>query len=133
MAYDKASLQDWGKLFLRLSVGGLMLFHGVDKLLNGIGGIEQMVVDHGLPAELAYGVYVGEILAPLAILLGVLVRLSSLVVVINMAVAIGLAHTGDLLELGAHGEWALETPAMYLLGALALSFLGGGRLALGRG
>jgi putative oxidoreductase len=132
MADDKASLQDWGKLFLRLSVGGLMLFHGVDKLLNGIGGIEQMVVDHGLPAEAAYGVYVGEILAPIAILLGVLVRLSSLVVVINMAVAIGLAHTGDLFGLGSHGEWAVETPAMYLLGALALSFLGGGRLALGR-
>lgn len=30
---------DFGLLLLRITVGGLMLFHGVSKLINGVGFI----------------------------------------------------------------------------------------------
>ncbi len=48
---------DLGKLIIRLTLGGLMLFHGIAKLLNGVGFIEGELASHGLPTFLAYGVY----------------------------------------------------------------------------
>ena len=121
-----------GKLVLRLSLGGLMLFHGVNKLLhpgslNFIGGKLGAV---GLPEQLAYAVYVGEILAPLLLIIGLFARVGGLLIVINMLFAIGLAHSGDLLSLSGHGGWSLELQGWYLFAGLAVLLLGSGRLAL---
>lgn len=41
------SHEDAGKLLLRLAVGGLMLFHGLHKLLDGVDGISGMLVAQG--------------------------------------------------------------------------------------
>lgn len=54
---------DFGKLILRVCVGGLMLFHGIFKLQYGIDGVTGLLESRGLPTFMAYGVYVGEILA----------------------------------------------------------------------
>lgn len=123
---------DLGLLILRLSVGGLMLLHGMAKLFHGIGGIEQMVVSSGMPAFVAYGVYVGEIIAPLLIILGVATRLSALVFAVNCLVAMFMVHTADILMLTPQGGWAVELLGLYLFGALALVFTGGGNYALSR-
>ena len=119
-----------GKLILRFMVGGLMLFHGIDKALHGIGFIKGLVSGQGLPEVLAYGVYVGEILAPLFLLLGWKSRLWAAVIAVNMAVAIYLTQSKALLSLGAHGAWAVEVPMFYLLSALAIVFLGSGKYAI---
>ena len=121
-----------GKLLLRLTVGGLMLFHGVAKMLHpdALGFISKMLEGAGLPGDLAYGVYVGEIIAPLMIVLGIYCRLGGLVVAVNMLVAIWLAHSGDIFSLGEHGGWALELQGFYLFCSLALVFLGSGRYAI---
>jgi putative oxidoreductase len=132
MTDEKQYYDDTGKLILRLTVGGLMLFHGVAKLLNPgtvefIGG---QLSDSGLPSLLAYGVYLGEIVAPLMIIAGVLTRVGGLIIVINMLFAVLLMHTGDLLSLTEHGGWRLELQGFYFFGGLALMFLGSGRLAV---
>jgi putative oxidoreductase len=54
----------FGKLLLRLAVGGLMLFHGLHKLFGGVGFISGMLVEKGLPGFIAYGVLIGEVVAP---------------------------------------------------------------------
>src|SRR5580692_3652681 len=59
---NMAASQDFGKLVLRLMLGTLLLFHGVHKVIHGIGPITAMVTAHHLPPALAYGVYSGEIL-----------------------------------------------------------------------
>ena len=41
--------EDFGKLVVRLTVGVLMLFHGVHKVLTGIDPIKHMVAAQGLP------------------------------------------------------------------------------------
>lgn len=46
---------DFGKLLLRLAVGGLMLFHGLHKLFDGVAGISGMLVAKGLPGFIAAG------------------------------------------------------------------------------
>lgn len=118
---------DIAKLVLRLTLGVLMLFHGIAKLRYGIGFIEGMVTSHGLPAFLAWGVYVGEIVAPLMLIAGVQVRIAALLVAGNMLVAILLAHMGDLFSMGEHGGYALELQAMFLFTAVTVMLLGGGK------
>jgi putative oxidoreductase len=121
-----------GKLILRLTLGILMLFHGVAKLLHpgSLEFINSQLTQLGLPTAVAYGVYVGEILAPLMLILGIFARYGGLIVVINMIFAIVLVHTGDLLALTDHGGWRLELQGFYLFCGLAIVFLGSGRLAV---
>lgn len=121
---------DLGKLILRLTLGGLLLFHGVSKLLNGIGFIEGLLASHGIPAFVAYGVFIGELLAPLMVILGYYTRIGALLIVFNMLVAFALAHTHQLLKIGGGGGWALELQGFFLFTALALIFLGPGRYKL---
>jgi len=124
----------FGKLLLRLTVGGLMLFHGVHKILypEALDFISNSLQAAGLPIFLAYGVFIGEVLAPLMIILGILSRLGGLLIVVNMIFAIALAHGADLLSLTQHGGWRLELQAFYLLGGLAIFSMGSGRFALRR-
>ena len=120
-----------GKLVLRLTVGVLTLFHGINKLMHpgSVDFIGSKLTESGLPGLLAYGVYVGEILAPLMIIIGIFSRLGGLILVINMLFAILLVHAGDILALTEHGGWRLELQAFYLFGALAIVFLGSGKYA----
>lgn len=127
------SSDDFGKLLLRVTIAGLLLFHGIHKLLNGIGGIEQTLTDKGLPGFIAYGVYVGEVLAPILVIIGFKCRAAAAVIAFNMAVAIGLRHMGDLTKLGGAGAWGVELQMLFLLGAVAIAFLGSGRYSISRG
>ena len=40
---------DIGLLILRLSVGVMMLLHGISKLFNGLGGIQSILVSNNMP------------------------------------------------------------------------------------
>jgi len=44
---------------LRLSIAAMMLLHGIAKLGKGVDGIQGMLTAHGLPAFVAYGVFIG--------------------------------------------------------------------------
>lgn len=120
---------DTGKLLLRLAIGSLLLLHGISKLVNGIGWLTGMLESKGLPGVLGYGVYVGEVIAPILLLIGFRTRIAALLVVLNMLTAIIISHTQEITQLGQSGGWAIEVPALFLLGALSLFFLGGGRYA----
>lgn len=110
-----------GALLLRVTLALLLLLHGVAKLRYGIGWIEGQVVRQGLPGFLAYAVYLGEVVAPLLLLVGYWVVPAALLVVANMIVALLLVHRGDWLALHASGGWALELQAFYLVGALVIA------------
>ena len=64
------NLNDTGKLILRLTLGILILLHGIFKLRHGIDGIQGMVAGMGMPAFVAYGVFAGEVLGPLLLIVG---------------------------------------------------------------
>jgi putative oxidoreductase len=125
-------LENTGKLIIRLMLGGLMLFHGIYKVFHGIDFIKGLVTAQGLPEVLAYAVYVGEILAPLLLILGWKSRIWAGVIAFNMVVAIYLTQMSVFVKLGGHGAWALEVPMFYLLSALAVAFLGSGKYAISR-
>lgn len=125
-------MADIGKLLLRLTVGILILLHGLAKVTGGVGGISNMLAGVGLPAALAYGVYIGEVLAPLLLIIGFYSRIAALVIVVNMLFAIGLVHMNDILRLTKTGGWALELQALFLLTSLAIALIGPGRYAVDR-
>ncbi|HIV49416.1 MAG TPA: DoxX family protein [Candidatus Helicobacter avicola] len=123
--------QDLGKLILRLCVGGLMLFHGIFKLQYGIDGVSGLLESKGLPTFMAYGVYVGEVLAPLLILIGYQVRIAALVEIFTMLVAIYSLFGFSIFGLDDTGGWIIEHQLLYILPCLALFFMGGGRYGIG--
>lgn len=124
--------EDLGLLILRLSVGVLMLLHGIAKLQHGVGPIEGIITSAGLPAFLTYGVYLGEVVAPLFIIFGFGTRAAALVLAGNCVVAALTAHAADIISLNATGGWGVELLGLYFFGALALVFTGGGKYALSR-
>ena len=123
---------DIGKLLLRLTVGVLMLFHGVAKLGDGgaLNWIGRQLAEHGLPSVVAYGVYIGEIVAPLMVIAGVYCRIGAGLMVVNMLFAVGLVHMAELVTLNEHGGYALELHAFYAFVAVAIVLLGSGRFAV---
>ena len=122
--------EDLGKLVLRVAVGFLMLFHGIDKLINGVGGLDGMFTSIGLPGIFAYGVYVGEVLAPIMLLIGFRVKIAAVLVAGTMVVAILMAHIEDIFALNEHGAWAIELQMFYILASLAILFLGSGKYSI---
>lgn len=124
---------DLGKLLLRASLGIMMLFHGVNKLQHGYGFVEQMLVKAGFPGYLSHGILVGELLAPLFMVLGLYTRQAALLQAFVMVMAIYLVHTKELFSVNAHGGYALELQVLYLFGSLAVFFFGAGRFNVSRG
>ncbi|WP_392448190.1 DoxX family protein [Capnocytophaga canis] len=123
--------KDLGLLILRLSVGLLMIPHGIHKLLNSgaLGYIQSLLEAKGLPTFISYGVFVGEIIAPLLIVIGFRTRISALVLAATGLMMLFLGYD-NLFSLTQHGGWVAELAGLFLFGALALAFTGGGKYAL---
>lgn len=117
---------DLGLLVLRISIGGLMLFHGVSKILHGISFLVENM------GTFAYAVYIGEVLAPIAILVGFRTRIAAVIFAVNCITAIAVAHAQDIFSISDHGGYANELLMLYLLGAIALFFTGAGKYAVSK-
>ena len=123
---------DLGKLLLRLTLGMLMLFHGYAKITKGVSGIETSLITLGLPGWVAYGVYIGEVIAPLLLIAGYYARVGGAIIAINMIFAITLSHSRQLFDLAKSGGWALELQGFFLLTGLVIALIGPGRFGLNR-
>ena len=122
---------DIAKLLLRVTLGLLILLHGIAKLKGGPDFILDVVGKAGLPPALGYLVYIGEVVAPLLLIIGLFTRAAALIVMLNMLSAIALVHMRQLLTISEEGGWALELQGMYLASAIAIALLGAGRYSAG--
>ncbi|MDR0229955.1 MAG: DoxX family protein [Flavobacteriaceae bacterium] len=119
-----------GLLISRIAIGLPMLLYGIGKLIHGIGFIQEVLQSKGLPAFMGYGVYVGEVIAPILILIGFRTRIASAVFAINCITAVLLVQSADIFSLNDNGGWKVELLGMYAFVAIALFFTGGGNLAV---
>lgn len=110
-----------------------MLFYGIHKLQNGIDFIQSRLTDFGLPEFIGYGVYVGEIIAPVLIIIGFRTRIAAIVFAVNCLSAILLVQTDQVYSLNPSGGWALELLFIYFSVSTALAFSGGGKLSISKG
>lgn len=124
--------RDFGLLILRLTVGLLMIPHGINKMIHpeAFDFVRGTVEAKDLPLFIAYGVFVGEIIAPLLVVLGFRARIGALIMFINGVATLYLAYSDKLAELTGHGGWAPELPALFFLGALTVFFTGAGKYSL---
>ncbi len=133
---DRAAIQrtkterDIGALLLRLTVGGLMLPHGIDKVTGGIGWMPGALEAKGVPGFVAYGVYLGEVVAPLLMLFGLAMRTSAAAIAFTMLMAVYVAHADEVFSLGEHGEYALELQMLFAVGAVCAALVGPGRFSV---
>ncbi|CUV65713.1 putative DoxX family protein [Sulfurovum sp. enrichment culture clone C5] len=123
---------DMGKLLLRIMLGGLMLFHGIGKLSHGIDFVKGTLTANGLPEMMAYGVYVGEIIAPLMLLIGFKSRIAGAIIAFNMIMALFLVHSNELLRISDTGGLTIELQLFYLFSSIAIILLGSGKYAVKR-
>jgi putative oxidoreductase len=121
---------DIGLFLLRLSTGGLLIFHGVAKIAHGHDFIRGMLADKGLPQFLWLGVPLTEVLAPLLLVLGVFTRAAAASIVILMVFTVVLAHSANAFTISETGGLEIELNLLYMFGALVIVFTGPGRFAL---
>ena len=116
-------MNDKALRILSIGLGLLLLFHGVDKVMNGTALIEKMLNGVHMPYSqyVSYGVYVGEVVAPLLLIFGKYIRISGAVIAFNMAVAIFLVHQKDIVTITEYGAWSIEVPMLYLIAGLSLA------------
>lgn len=127
---NKFQNKDLGFLLQRLSIGLLILFHGVANLTSNYSFIKSLLNGIGIPELVAYAVFIGEIIAPILIIVGWRTKLASLVLAFNMLIAILMAHTTHIFTLNEYGGWGIELQGLYLFGAIVVYFLGAGKHAV---
>src|SRR5687768_12721816 len=114
-------------LVLRVGAGSLMLMnHGLDKLMHfsqKAGGFADPF-GIGSTASLSLTVF-AEFFCSVFIILGLFTRLACIPLVINMAVALFIAHQGDFFGKG-------ELAGLFLVCFVTLLFAGPGRVSLDR-
>ena len=124
---------DGGLLLLRFGVGALLLLHGYSKVTHGVAWMAGPLGRVGLPPWVAYGTYIGEVLAPILLIIGLWVRPAALVIAFDMFMAIFLARRADVAKINSmSGGWAIELEMLFLIGALTLALTGGGQFGLSR-
>ncbi|MBB1139906.1 DoxX family protein [Myroides sp. WP-1] len=127
-------MQDLGKFILRLGVGGLMIFHGIHKIIHGHDMIIDQLAAKGFPTWLWLGVPVGEIIAPILLIVGAFTRLSGVLIAFTMVMSMVLVKGGGSFALSTTtGGLGAELNLLYLAGALAIAMIGPGSFRLYKG
>jgi putative oxidoreductase len=124
---------DLAKLILRLTCGGILLFHGLFKVVHGVQDIKNMVAASGMPSFIAYGSYLGEFVAPILVILGYKTRIAACIIAVNMLFTIIIAHRDIVFARNDFGGWMIETNMLYMLTAVVIVFAGAGKFSLSKG
>lgn len=115
-----------GLLILRLGFGGLMLTHGIPKLMKLLQGNLEFSDPLGIGAlpSLILTV-IGEVICPLLIIIGYKTRLAAIPAAITMAVAAFIVH-------GADPVGTKEKALLYLFAYVIIALTGPGKYSVDR-
>ena len=120
-------LQPLGLLALRVVLGVIMIGHGYGKVFHGgLARHVHFVATLGLPSWLAYLSAFTEFFGGILVIAGVLTRFVSLLMIIDMGVAIWKVHWKN----GMFGKGGYELPLTLATVAFALMFFGAGPIAI---
>lgn len=114
-------------LVLRLAIGGVMAYHGVEKFRGGIGGVEEMFQMWGVPAPgfTAPAVAVVEIVAGLALVVGIGARVAAAALAVVLVGAVFYVKT-DLGIISSGPMPGAELDIALFAGLAALILMGPG-------
>jgi putative oxidoreductase len=118
---------DLGLLLLRLVAGGLMLTHGLPKLQMILAGNYQFGDPIGLGTELSLIlVTFAEVVCAALVIIGLLTKLATIPVIIDMMVAFFVVHQADPLE-------KKEVALIFLVLYIVILLTGPGRYSVDHG
>lgn len=125
---------DLALLLLRIVFAVLFLLHGIHKVRNGVGWMEGLLESKGIPAFLRYGVFAGEVLAPVLVIVGLFTRPAAAVMSVTMIFALWLVHfPNDFVINPQGGGLQIELQLLFLFLGVFFALVGAGRLSLGKG
>jgi putative oxidoreductase len=128
-----------GFMFLRLSLGIIMFFHGAQKLLGWFGGpgyektVEIFTINYGFPSVIAILVIVVEFFGSIGLIVGLLTRVAAMAIAIEIGICAYMNHLQNGFFMNWFGKQAGEGYEYHILvigicfalivkGAGALSF-----------
>lgn len=123
--------REWGIAILRVTVGGVFVAHGAQKLfVYGIPGVAGLMGQLGIPFPTlsALAVIAAELLGGLALVAGLFTRWAALPIAFSMVVAAATVHLKNGFFLPDGAEYVLTL----LLASAALVLTGGGALSIDR-
>ncbi|MEP7237761.1 MAG: DoxX family protein [Ferruginibacter sp.] len=111
-------------LFLRLTVGILMMMHGYDKLVHFSQYQTKFMnfMGMGITTSLALIVF-AEFFCSIFLILGLFTRLAAIPLIIATCVMVFKAHNGDVFGDG-------QTASLYLISYVVLLFVGAGKVSV---
>lgn len=130
-------LRSAGPCVTRVACGAVMAVHGVDKLVHGPDGFGAFLASLDVPAPSAVGwaVALGESIGGLFLAVGLLSRLTALLLSVHLCVALALVNTDTGFitpQQGAASGAGAEFPLVLIAGFLAVALSGPGPVALDR-
>ena len=132
---------DFKLTLIRVVAGGVMIAHGVQKLLGWFGGVgftnTMQVFTHaiGVPAPLAFLVIIVESFGALGVILGCLSRIAAFGMVVDMVAAVLMVHIhfGFFMNWsGTHKGEGFEYHLMMIAMSLVVMIWGGGAFSIDR-
>ncbi len=126
---------------LRVLLGGVMLPHGLQKVLGMFGGagfkptLDMFQTVFHVPIYLALAAILAESLGALALIAGFCTRIAALAIAVDMGVAVYLVHwkNGFFMNwMGTQKGEGFEYHILAIAVALALVIRGGGRWSVDR-
>lgn len=115
-----------GLLVLRLGMSGMMLVHGIPKLLKVLQGDLSFGDPIGLGEALSKILAViGEAICPLLIIIGYKTRLSAIPTIITMLVAAFVVHAAD-------NFYTKEKALLFACGFITIALTGAGKFSVDR-
>ena len=112
---------NFGILFLRMTIGGMMLTHGYGKFLRLLNGNLKFSDPLGIGSELSFVLVVlAEFFAAIGLIFGFWTRINAFLLSFTMFVAAFIRHGADPFS-------KQEKPLMFLVVFLFLMFVGGGK------
>jgi putative oxidoreductase len=111
-------------LLMRLALGGLMIPHGYNKLINFASLSSKFSDPFHIGSSVSLGLTIfSEFFCGVFIVLGLMTRFACVPLIVNMAVAVFFAHKGDFFNTG-------EKATLYLFCFIALLFTGPGKISM---
>lgn len=111
---------------LRLSLGGLMIPHGYDKLVNFAAKSNGFPDPFHIGSSASLGLTVfAEFFCAIFIVAGLMTRLACIPLIVAMGVALFKAHNGNVFGEGEHA-------ALYFFGFIVLLLTGPGKYSADR-
>jgi putative oxidoreductase len=124
-----ARLAPYGLFTLRVALGAMFIAHALLKyLVFTMPGFAGFLGQVGLPAALAWPIFLGELLGGVAIVLGIYSRWVSIALLPVLLGALAIHFPNGWLFTASNGGW--EYPAFLAVAALTHILSGDGALAL---